>query len=695
MSVSDWRSHLNSLKASKLNGVNKRGAAEETLPTPNAAPAAAPTKAGAAKDTQTTDKENVNYRNAQMDRSHSRNYADETAQSWPEYSGLEETTCVEEQSYDDSRRSCATEEVSDSASGLEAEQYELGGVAKALTFGGGDSVEVERSTGGSNRGQGQAFQHFQHFPQAARAPGQPPADAAFLQEEEGAGDGSGPVHDRPTDRTPPRPPLSQRAPALTDSPSTTKLNSQSAKAMGTTVQTLLLPSDKESRRMAVSPTSSRTDSEFGRQLAASQERDRGATAAAATTRARPRTEKERPPAAVQAAHQPADEWKAAVTDGGKRYYYNRRTRLSAWRLPAGALCAEPAPGTSTNQEKDSKAAVVQATDVDQTPPGQCAQRRQREGQRHAKQLQEDTLAKHSSLAGAGAPLFCIFCGERDAAMQGGQGAFLEHLSQCARGRNGDTNEALLAVNAYLTQLAGGAMKQLPQPQRQALQNLSGTSEAGGADLAEFDWNEQSYQDYSASSSVLNQVECSTCGRTFADESKLSKHAPACLESSIKRVPYNGSRKRIVGTPMELMPARFISPGSPAAAPGTPGTGSRSTPTSSSKKNTGGGSAGKQLAGSPVKVAAPDSHVCPKCDMSVRSKDQLLKHLRSCLLEEENTENAVSTAQPSGVEAKEQLCPFCGKLNHDSTQLNRHLAICNKKRQTTDKPGSPRFGQART
>ena len=666
MSVSDWRSHLNSLKAGKLNGGNKRVALEEMLQLP-AAPNSAANKGCAAQDTNTIDKENVHYRN--IDQSFSRNYVDETQQSWPEYSGIEDDTCYVDAKDDSRDDDGIIEEVSDSASGAD---YDYSGhskstnsVVKALLFGGGDSIEVERSD--ENPNSSSALPRSFQPRRSQRAAGLPPADADFLAAEE----------DRrpPRDRTPQ--PQHRAGPEVTDSPSTTQLTSQSSKAVA--VQHILLPADKEAGRISVSPTSSRRDSAFGRQLQASGE---GAEAGAPHTR--PGHERGR-----GAQHQPADEWKVAHTEHGKKYYYNRRTRVSAWRLPPGALCAEteggqPAP-RSNQQQRQPGSVDTQSAHV----PGGFAEARsyaaeagavatshvQRpQEQAHELAQAQDTAVEYPTVAGAGVSLHCIFCGEQESALGL---PYFEHMAACINSDSSDSTGVLQCINGYLTQLAG----------TQRAQHMSSASAPAEAD-GDFDWNEQSYRDYSASCALaLNQVGCSICGRTFADESRLGKHAPACLESSIKRAPYSGSRRRIVGTPMELLPARFISPGSPGSGP-------RSTPPSSAKKSAG-GSASKQLAGSPVKVVAVAAHVCPKCDASVISKEQLLKHLRACLLEDDNVENAASTQQNNaGVEAIEQLCPFCGKLNHDLTQFNRHLAICSKKRLAASKPGSPRFGQSK-
>ena len=124
--------------------------------------------------------------------------------------------------------------------------------------------------------------------------------------------------------TPPTSPdhRSRGKPTFTKSPSTHSNHFDSMSAMKATP--VVVPIEKEAGRLVISPGRERGESEFARRLEQAE---------------RSELEEDRSVPADQSQHQRPDEWKAAVTSDG-RTYYNRRTRVSAWKVPrrqSGAL----------------------------------------------------------------------------------------------------------------------------------------------------------------------------------------------------------------------------------------------------------------------------------------------------------------------------------------------------------------------
>jgi hypothetical protein len=563
------------------------------------------------------------------------------------------------------------------------------GVSKALAFGGGESVEVDSfdSFGRSRRGAGaEVLPHDwasrssvggSEEGRLSFADGDASASVATSYASELDTDTATAVAPPPAEEgahkcTPPRaPPLGRASPALSASPSAHKLASAQGKVVPAQI---VLPGEKDGARLRVSPTSSRKHSAFARKL---QEAEAGEEEAVSPQRQPPSASKlgEGAPA--------VDEWKEARTDKGKKYYYNRRTRQSSWRLPENAIFVKPSSGTDSTGNRDGSADESSVTHqkaslADETPPGHCAQLRQRQEQ----QLEQEKAAPP---AAAGGHVFCLFCGVQASALAE---PFLLHLHSCA-GKHSDTNSSdLQAISTLLSQ----------QQQQQQQQ--------GGGDTSASEERSQDYQE---------DVRCATCSRTFADEAKLGRHAPSCLQASRNKVtPYDGRRKRILGTAMEhsthsaaLSSPHHGGPSSPTVrTPGTPNSNGRGRrPASSPEKSylsysstshaSNNNYSPGHAAPAPVSAAvaaAKREHVCPKCACASASNDLLLRHLRVCLLEDVPVgaaRNVVSQAGTTKEAEAEGLhaCPFCAKRNGSGAGLTRHLALCAKKRAAANRPGA--------
>jgi hypothetical protein len=603
----NWRTHLNALKANKLGHQQRSRPRKESM-------------------------EKENYQNTTSDIVLDNSKVimnDESQTSWPEYSGINENENehdVQTNSYEDSFGG-VVEEITTNTNASNEENNtnnysNSNNVAKTLRFSGGESAEFENFTE-NNR------------PSRKNVPAKQEKDN-FMEP---------PTYANADDSvrcTPPRPPLSQQRPAMTCSPSTSKINSQNK----IVPSQMILPSEKDGARICVSPTSSRKESDFGRKLLEVNSE-------------------------LENSH--ADEWKEAYTEKGKRYFYNRRTRKSSWKLPSNAILIEAtSTPTPTPTIPSSKSApkrdvddvtteqVISMLKVNQTPPGECSQQIQRKTQQVVQGLYANIEEKSSNIISAGTDIYCLFCGKQAHL----DIPYMEHLFICSQNKNNNHNEVLLAINSYLNQ-------QKHQQTNNYYHHDHAHDKLSVSDMTMLE--EQSRHDYHET------VECSTCGRTFADENKLSKHAGACLESSIKKVtPYDGRRKRIIGTPMELAPESFMK--SPSGkSPSTPSHNHNQRPSSSPAKTPGSAGRSKSIMNANANESLVSyKHSCPKCDMNMDSKESLLRHLRKCL--EEDTEKI------SGHELQEQSCHFCGKRTQNGNALSRHLAICNKKRQAIQKPG---------
>ena len=733
METSDWRSHLNSLKASKLAHATKHAEEGEKR-------SSSQHKDGIARSMRKVDihdKENTEW---------TKNYAkdcslvdvevgkedsllhDTTTSSFPDYSGIEESlkegVTIEASGSISASASGYVDEISE-LDGIAEEAGLLNRVARTLAFGGGESIDIDneiernkyapKTADGMQRvflGDGIFCANYTNVLL--------PVPSLHEQHDKSQTRSSPPQ----SDVTPPRAPssgLNERAhprhlrvessaPNFASSPSSSQRQAQGSKAL--TVQHITLPSDRDSGRLVISPTRSRNFSEFGQKLAACVHAE-GSPASDSFSKRSEITADHTTTATIV----PLDEWKEAFTESGKKYYYNRRTRISCWRLPANAVLvgqrveevattpeeAVPVVTTvsSSTPARDCESVTTSvrassaysAASMLETPPGSCPQRRQRDAQRLIHNGDSGHGHIPSALTSTGADLFCMFCGQRDSTLSE---PWLQHIYTCTHNKDRDNAHALQALLLAVTNDTVATEKE------------SESKKSESQELSLMDSND-----------VQEKVTCTTCGRTFANSSKLAKHANACIEATIKRVPYDGSRKRIAGTPMEL-----FSPSRPSTAIGTPNSrGAKSTTSPSTM--TPSSSTGKHHQirnnkdnGSPVLAQAsvitaassksPDhipmssfenntTQVCPNCDLSLQSKEHLLRHLRRCLLEIEkkseinNADNGVYALQKSNThhEVKEQLCPFCGKRNHDTNMLTRHLALCNKKRLAAHKPGSPR------
>ena len=143
---------------------------------------------------------------------------------------------------------------------------------------------------------------------------------------------------------------------------------------------VIFPSKMKAERLDISPGRERGDSEFARKLDQADMNDTEGRIAHVESLQRP------------------DEWKAATTSDGRTYYYNRKTRVSAWKVPFGGKLA--APSTSSLSSSSSSSRV----------PGDERQTK-------------NTVVTQSS------GLFCMFCGAAPARLGL---SLLAHLDECQR-----------------------------------------------------------------------------------------------------------------------------------------------------------------------------------------------------------------------------------------------------------------------
>ena len=317
-------------------------------------------------------------------------------------------------------------------------------------------------------------------------------------------------HGRSPPTTPTRNANDQCQPLQSESPSThTSASATAAKKVNVT-----LPGEKASGRIIISPGRNKEDSEFARRLQLSEsyrDNENEEKDVTANGDSIPRIN-ERDTGA-------SNEWKAARTSDGRTYYYNRRSRVSAWKLPKGAKLVES-------------------------------------GQPHNRN--NAPLSVQSSVSQAKTGLFCMFCGVNPSE----EGGTLEaHLSMCSRldVKDSDAIHIVYALSAKMG-LSNGTSSSVVGSRH---------SQASQASSVKYEDSFDSFVLFEAEQGPGEKEKCHFCGRTFA-MGRLAHHEPSCRDShSFKKVPYDSGRKRTQGTPLEFHPSRSPAEPRSGSKPNTP------------------------------------------------------------------------------------------------------------------------------
>jgi hypothetical protein len=302
--------------------------------------------------------------------------------------------------------------------------------------------------------------------------------------------------------TPTRSAKDQYQPMLSESPST----HHTASTTATKKANVKLPSEKASGRIVISPGRKKEDSEFARRLRLSEgcKDDKEDEEKSGAMNDGILTGKDAREATLE------DEWKIATTSDGRKYFYNRRSRVSAWKLPDGARLVESA------------------------------------GQSHSRQ--HTTCASvQSSVSQVKTGLFCMFCGVNPSV----EGSSLEgHLNSCSRFdvKDGDAIQTVYTLAAKMGLLTGASVLGDRQSQASQLSQVSMGSQR-------YEDSFDSFASTTDGDQGLEKEKCNYCGRTFA-MGRLAHHEPSCREShSFKTVPWDSGRKRTQGTALEFHHAK--------------------------------------------------------------------------------------------------------------------------------------------
>ncbi len=189
--------------------------------------------------------------------------------------------------------------------------------------------------------------------------------------------------------TPPRAPELDKKPLVSEHSPSTKQHMRIA-----TVATSILPvqvamADKSF--INISPTRSKNESEFGNQLirnatAGKDNNEDCANSNSVNINTKNAIDTNKKGNMDEKVHETIDEWKEALTGDGKIYYYNRRTRESAWNLPPNAKLYQP-PVEGREQSFSKSQELFQVKEIPY--------------------------------------LFCLYCGVKDTALN-----IAEHIQNC-------------------------------------------------------------------------------------------------------------------------------------------------------------------------------------------------------------------------------------------------------------------------
>lgn len=431
-----------------------------------------------------------------------------------------------------------------------------------------------------------------------------------------------------------------------------------------------------------------------------------------------------------------DEWKEAQTPGGRRYFYNRRTRKSSWKLPPSAFTLEVGGSQRIFTAADKPRTDIQ-TGADMTPlrvsehaskpnhatpPSVDPQQRQRDLKRHEEvsvslightdaadrkppslpQSLPATLAAAAALgrstdedpsaSATTAFLYCPFCAaavtipinpvqlDESYASPNAEARMLmaAHMRLCANApkENQDLIESLAATVSdikFSPEQNQSEERILPQGVSQTVLSGPSMEYSGSHEVTAVDMSTTVDQD------ATTEVEvCEECGRKFA-QGRLASHAKVCRSVfKEKRTPYDVRRKRLVGTPMEFTALESskleATPKKDRRSIGGPGSASRNRGMSPSMK-------GKVA--SPAHTKNDGSFACPYCASGkATTREELMKHMRSCVNDEKLEEHAKlekekGTTSFEGDGQARAACPFCAK---PTNMLSAHLLRCEKRKE---------------
>jgi hypothetical protein len=404
-----------------------------------------------------------------------------------------------------------------------------------------------------------------------------------------------------------------------------------------------------------------------------------------------------------------DEWKEAQTPGGRRYYYNRRTRKSSWKLPPSAFLVDidgtQRIFTENLKSRDDcdytpqRAASSRGQAISQaTPPSVDPQQRQRDLQisanmnsnaitnqaiiesnyemnsqfmsllsdEGARDTKPPALGQNTAITPFGihkdtneldpaSPLiYCPFCATplllNEERRERAEDVVNSHLVSC---RNAPVDVSQQMVNSLT--LALNSLKLIT-----SIEHQHGQTSRYSDSL-----NNTAELSTTAIDTTAEPVEiCEDCGRKFS-VGRLASHAKACKSVfQEKRTPYDGRRKRLMGTPMEFITARDID-----ATP-TP-TRNRNAPRSGVKSH--------QKISPLVKTGIKKEENalnCPYCDHGTTSRDALMKHLRECVTDSKLREHVKKSEVFGGHAEARSACPFCAK---PTSTLSAHLIQCDRRK----------------
>lgn len=326
--------------------------------------------------------------------------------------------------------------------------------------------------------------------------------------------------------TPPASPdhRSRGRPTLTTSPSSHASKFESTAVMKVTPVTV--PTGKEAGRLIISP--GRERGEFARRLELAE-----------------MSEVEERSTPSESSQQRPDEWKAAVTSDGRTYYYNRQTRISAWKVPVGGKLAPSAPLSS--------------------PPSSSSR------------VRCDTQRAEDAVLSDSLGLFCMFCGVAPTSLGV---SLLAHLDECQRCDL--ASEEVVDVVMKLAAKLGTGRHTISKRENSALASrASHVSSSGTRDSAKYSESFDSFVEGEDSrggedggpqltSEIWKSEKCTYCSRTFAP-GRLAYHEPSCrnAHSFGKVVPFDAQRKRVAGTQMEFSPSGLPKPATPSKMGATP------------------------------------------------------------------------------------------------------------------------------
>ena len=307
-------------------------------------------------------------------------------------------------------------------------------------------------------------------------------------------------------------------PVQSESPSTHMSASTASKKASIT-----LPSEKAIGRISISPGREKKDSEFARRLKLNGNfKDDDGDGSDGRRQHQQQQDEEKQERNTKIAGdtkkiaEVEDVWKTALTSDGRMYYYNRRTRMSSWKLPDGATLANPSQ-PSRHDRLTQSAASRETTETTET----------------------------TNAFG----LFCMFCGTN----LSGHGSSLDkHLDTCLKFdiKSSDAISAVCILASKMGIMSGAGFS--------ILESQQSRSQASQSSSVRYEDSFDSFDERASD----GKERCEYCSRTFA-KGRLAHHERACRDShAFKKVPYDSGRKRVQGTQLEFhvrSPSAFDKP----------------------------------------------------------------------------------------------------------------------------------------